>query len=116
MCPITFPDRDAQLRRVIDELIAIHGEGNVSSLDVAEAIQAEDDARWRTYWGPACTCSTSDIAWMDCPAHPQACRGQMPGPVIFADPDDGATEHVRIAFRSRGEAIAWLRMQLEFLS
>lgn len=49
MCPIVIPDRDTQVRRVIDELIAIHGEGNITSLDVAEAIQAEDDARWQDY-------------------------------------------------------------------
>lgn len=23
---------------------------------------------------PKCTCRESDIAWMDCKAHPQACR------------------------------------------
>jgi hypothetical protein len=49
MCPITIPDRDAQVRRVIDELIAVYGEGNVTSLDVAEAIRAEDDTRWLAY-------------------------------------------------------------------
>lgn len=50
MCPITFPDREAQARRIIDELIALHGEGSVSSMDVAEAIEAEDNEHWRAYW------------------------------------------------------------------
>lgn len=33
-------------------------------------------AAWYPEIAPACTCGESDTAWMDCPAHPQACRGR----------------------------------------